>query len=194
MGIDFSQYARFDLDITYYYVLNKRQTLIYRLGGGIGVPYGNSEVMPYIKQFFAGGPNSLRAWRVRSLGPGSYSADPDEVASIALFDQTGDIQLEANVEYRFPIVGLIKGALFADAGNIWTLKPDPSRPGAEFQGNTFVNEIAIGAGFGLRFDFSFFILRFDMGYPLRDPAFPLGERWRIGASQVVYNFAIGYPF
>ncbi len=197
LDVAFSQFVRIKSDLRYYQILSKEKTMVYRLLGGIGVPYGNSVVMPYIKQFFAGGPNSIRAWRVRSLGPGAY-APPADANNNGFLDQTGDIIIEANMEYRFPIAGVLKGAAFVDAGNIWTLREDTIRPGAQFEVNDFLREFAIGTGFGLRFDFDFLVLRLDMSVPFIDPSYPEGDRLYINKvdlrNDIVYNLAIGFPF
>ena len=132
-GQEYAQFAKADIDLRYHFNFAKEQTIATRLFAGYGLPYGNSEVMPYIKQYFAGGPYSVRAFNIRSLGPGTFSnedrqADIDgdgEVDEVGFFDQTGNIRLEANVEYRFPIFGFFKGAVFADAGNIWNSEPNP---------------------------------------------------------------------
>ena len=124
-----------------------------------------------MKQFYIGGSNSVRAFSVWGLGPGSYRI-PDSIAAKSFLDQAGDIKLEANTEYRFPIISILKGALFIDAGNIWLLQDDPNRPGGKFSSKTFLDEVAVGTGFGLRLDLSFFILRFDLAFPLRVPYLP----------------------
>jgi hemolysin activation/secretion protein len=200
-GTPYSQYSRFETDFRYYYKPSENNTLATRLLFGIGIPYGNSTTLPYVRQFFIGGPNSIRAFRARSVGPGSYR--PEQVGFF-FFDQVGDILLEANVEYRFPLVSVVKGALFVDAGNIWLLKPY-DRPQGLFKFDTFLQQIAVGTGIGLRIDVSFFVLRFDLGIPLRYPYTDdemtqdqnlQGEwlfdkfKWR----NSVFNIAIGYPF
>jgi hypothetical protein len=191
-GVPFSQYVRFDTDLRYYYYTGKTSSLAFRNIIGVGFPFGNSVVMPFVKSFFGGGSNGIRAWIARSLGPGSYS----DSAGIR-FDQIGDIKLEWNAEYRAKIYKLIEGAFFVDAGNIWLRKPDSFRPNAEFKINRFYKEIAIGAGLGLRLNFDFFIIRLDAAIPLRDPGFPINERWRfrnLDPKRINLNFGIGYPF
>ncbi|MFT7588272.1 MAG: outer membrane protein insertion porin family, partial [Limisphaerales bacterium] len=154
-GIPIAQFTRFFGDFRYFYRRTDEEVLVFRLAGGVGLSYGNSAAMPFVKQFYAGGPSSIRAWRVRRLGPGSFSgADTSEVG--VFIDQTGDIHLESNVEYRFPIYKLVKGAIFLDAGNIWLRNEDENRPGAKFESD-FYTDIAIGTGLGLRLDFDFFI-------------------------------------
>jgi len=146
--------------------------------------------MPYVEQFYSGGSNSIRAFIARSVGPGSLP--PPEESDI--IDQTGDIRLEGNMEFRFRITKIVHGALFIDAGNVWLLNPDKLRPGAEFQFDTFVSQLAIGSGVGIRFDFDFFVLRTDFGFPVRTPYQVNGTNWLRKTNEMVFNFAIGYPF
>lgn len=169
---------------------------------GIGIPYGNSNALPYIKQFFIGGSNSIRAFRARTLGPGSYPPPPAD--SITFLEQAGDMKLELNGEYRFNLVSIIKGAVFVDAGNIWLLHNDPLREGGLFQFSTFWTQMAVGTGFGLRADASFFVVRADLAFPIRKPWLAPADRWvfnqiNFGSSDwrrenLVLNIAIGYPF
>ena len=204
LGTPYSEYSRFDLDVRHYYnTANQTSSIASRVIAGIGIAHGNSSTLPYVKQFYIGGSNSVRAFDARALGPGSYKT-PDSLLAHSFLDQAGDLKLEANIEYRFPIVSIVRGALFVDAGNIWTRNDDPSRPGGRFSGSTFLNEIAVGTGFGIRLDLSFFILRFDLAFPLRIPYLPDGERWvarRIDfgsaswrRENLVLNVAIGYPY
>lgn len=177
--------------------------LAVRVLAGAAHPYGNSTTVPYVKQFFSGGTNSLRAFRARSVGPGSYdpaqNGSPSDISSFQV-DQVGDIKFEVNLEYRFPISGIVKGALFTDAGNVWLQQPDPQRPGGEFRWQTAVNELAVGAGFGLRIDPEVIVIRFDLATPLRRPELPEGDRWVFDDQRpqllddLVLNIAIGYPF
>jgi outer membrane protein assembly factor BamA len=162
--------------------------------------YGNSNVVPFVKQYFAGGPMSIRAFRARSVGPGSYVSDQN---SNVLVDQVGDIRLEANIEYRFTIAGIIKGAVFGDGGNVWLIEEDPQRPGGKFNSDDFLKEIAFGAGFGLRIDPQFLVIRLDLAFPLRRPDMPEGHRWIFDGDEEgvtnydrrpLLNIAIGYPF
>jgi outer membrane protein assembly factor BamA len=167
---------------------------------GVGIPYGNSEVIPYIRQFFAGGTNDLRAFISRTVGPGSYTP---AVSNLGV-DQTGDIKLAANAEYRFSFTRLLKGAVFVDAGNVWLKNEDPERPGGAFSWDRFYKEIAIGTGFGFRIDADFVVVRFDFAWPVYNPNFPEGEKWVIRdfnllntnwrKENLLLNFAIGYPF
>jgi outer membrane protein insertion porin family len=141
------------------------------LYAGVAVPYGNSDHVPFIRQFFSGGPNSVRAFRVRSLGPGTFQ-EPDSITADFFDEQGGDIKLETNVEYRFPIYSIFKGALFADAGNNWVLKSDTLIPGGNFHWSRFMKELGAGVGLGLRVDANFFVLRVDLAMPVRKPWLP----------------------
>jgi len=194
----FSQYWKTEIDFRFYHILpRKTDKLVYRAYMGIAIPYGNVNAMPYVKQFFAGGANSLRAWPVRSLGPGTFF-NPDR----KYYNEASDFKLEANIEYRFKLFWLMEGALFLDAGNIWAINKNDLRPGAQLYLDSFYKQIAIGTGFGLRFDFSFFIFRFDYGIRLRDPKEQAHERWLpskegynpFSQSYSMLNFGIGYPF
>jgi outer membrane protein assembly factor BamA len=190
LGLEYAQYAKADVDFRFHYITGKEQRIATRLFAGLGVPYGNSEVLPFSKQYFSGGAYSVRAFRTRSLGPGTYS--PDDTDDRSFFDQSGNMRLEANVEYRFPIYGYVKGAFFADAGNVWNTT-DNGLQGGKFTGN-FYNELGIGAGAGLRVDVQGFVIRFDLAAPLHDPSEEEGERWVNDFANPVFNFAIGYPF
>lgn len=191
--LEFAQYIKADIDARFYQEVDKHQNIVYRAYIGAGVPFGNStQGMPFVKKYYIGGANDIRAWQVRTLGPGTYSGG-------ALFNQIADMKLLFNVEYRFDLIAFIKGALFVDAGNIWALDKSDDREGALFNPNTFYKEIAIGTGVGLRFDFSFFILRFDFGMPIYDPKYPEDNRWlstfdELNLSDFTLNFGIGYPF
>lgn len=199
-GFNYAQYNKGDIDFRYYLRFSEENLIATRLFGGVGLPYGNSVSLPFVKQYFSGGPNSVRAFRIRSLGPGSYA--PNNVGVGGFFDQAGDIRLEGNIEYRFPIVSFFKGALFADAGNVWLVNDNPSLPGGKFS-SKWMQELGVGAGLGLRIDVDFFVLRFDLATPIRRPYAPKGERWersfRINEGEwrrenLIFNFAIGYPF
>lgn len=195
-GNAFAQYVKADMEFRYFNIMNDQTSLVYRIFAGVAQPYGNSITIPYEKQYFTGGANGIRAWQVRNLGPGSYSVPNEPDASIWP-NQTGDIILEGNIEYRFDLFWLLEGALFVDGGNIWSLNPDDDRPGSVFEWNRFYKEFALGAGFGLRMDFSFFVFRFDIGMKVRDPAQPVGSRWvfmNTGYNRPQFNIAIGYPF
>ncbi len=191
--IPFAQFLRTDIDYRIYIPVRKKSRLVYRVAGGIGKPLTNLSVIPYEQSFFSGGPNSVRAWRARTLGPGGY----DPTNSQTRFDKIGDILLEGNIEYRFHIIKSINGAMFVDAGNIWRLKKDSAKPNAEFLLDKFYKEIAMGAGMGLRMDLGFFVIRFDLATPLRDPKYAEGDRWTYDKkpwTNIVANFGIGYPF
>jgi outer membrane protein assembly factor BamA len=195
-GVPLSQYMRFEADFRHFLNFGPDNMLASRIVAGIGISYGNSTTMPFVKEFFAGGTNDIRAFRSRALGPGSYYAGNPNTTPL-LPDQPGDIKLEMNVEYRAKLSRLLHWAIFADAGNVWTLREDTSRPGAVFTPH-FLNDIAAGLGTGLRFDFSILILRVDVAVPVRYPWLPDGEKWAFGKttdiSNWVLNLAIGYPF
>ena len=189
LGLQYAQYAKGDIDIRYHYKLNDDgQVLIARLFGGLGYSYGNSESLPFVKQYFAGGPYSVRAFRIRGLGPGSYQPT-DESSYNAYFDRAGDIRLEANLEYRFPLFNYVNGAIFTDAGNVWLLRENDALPGGKFS-SSFTNELGIGSGIGVRVDIQGFVIRFDLASPLKRPA----KSFEFEYDSPVLNFAIGYPF
>lgn len=196
-GNRFSQFAKEVSELKFYHRLGRRNNwLATRLLVGVGYAYGNSEVMPYSEQFYIGGANSIRAFTVRSLGPGSYRPPRDD--RNGYLDQTGDFKLEANVEYRFGLLGKLGGAVFLDAGNIWLLKNDPKRPGAELKWKGFLNEIALGTGFGLRYDISVLVIRADLGIGLHTP-YPNPDKkgyYNISSFKdgLGFHLAIGYPF
>jgi len=191
----YAQFVRADFDLRYNVILNDVSSVVYRVFAGAGIPYGNSRAIPFEKQYFGGGANGIRAWQVRSLGPGSYISDTSQ-----FINQTADIKLEANAEYRFKLFWILEGALFIDAGNIWTFNDDTDRPGSQFIFKKFYKDIAVGTGAGLRFDFSFVMGRLDFGMKLRDPVIPTGSKWIV--INRPYSFrndftlvlAIGYPF
>ncbi|HET8854331.1 MAG TPA: BamA/TamA family outer membrane protein [Salinimicrobium sp.] len=191
-GLEFAQYAKTDVDMRYHFNFGSGQTIATRLFAGIGIPYGNSEIMPYAKQYYSGGPYSVRAFEIRSLGPGTYSPEREE-STAAYFDQTGNIRLEANIEYRFPLFSFFNGAFFADAGNVWNTESVASLPGGEFSSD-FLSELGIGIGTGLRADIQNFVIRVDLAFPMHDPSLPPGERWVYDFGSPVLNFGIGYPF
>ena len=192
LGTPFAQYVKTDFEYRRGLMINKYNMFAFRAFGGIVIPYGNSDQIPFEVKYFTGGANGIRAWPIRTLGPGSFKANPNDFPN-----QTGDIKLEANAEYRFTMIGDFEGAFFADMGNIWSIKDN--RPGTEFKVNEFYKQMALGTGFGLRYDFSYVILRVDFGIRLHDPGLDLGQRW-IPVSHLLtknnYNiaFAIGYPF
>ena len=170
-NITYAQYVKMDHDFQYKRKFNTRHSLATRVKAGVGLPLQNLQVLPFEKSFFVGGANGLRAWKARSLGPGSFY-DPNRG-----FDKIGDIRLESTIEYRFNLIGLVEGAFFADAGNIWMIQNDEVRAGGQFDLTTFHKQVAVGGGFGTRLNFGFFIIRLDAAIPLKDPALPAGERW-----------------
>lgn len=192
LGTPFAQYLKTDVEYRKGLLIDKSNAVVFRAFAGLAVPFGNSDQVPFERKYFTGGANGIRAWPIRTLGPGSYKANANEFPN-----QSGDIKLEANAEYRFAMIGDFEGALFMDMGNIWSLKDN--RPGTEFSFSRFYNEIAVGTGAGLRYDFSFVIIRVDLGIKLHDPSMNPGSRW-IPASNLLQKnniniaFAIGYPF
>lgn len=202
----YSQYARGIIDFRHYFQFNKPTKLVTRLVIGAAFAYGNSTVLPYVKQFSIGGSNSLRAFPARSVGPGTYNirTDTNFTPTTFFIDQRGDLKLQANVEYRFDIINALKGAAFFDAGNIWLVKEDELREGAKFDAKSFLSEMAAGTGLGIRYDFKFFVLRFDAAFPIRKPFLEPEDRWvfneiNFGSSDwrrnnIILNVAIGYPF
>jgi len=194
-GVDYAQYFRADFEFRHYDYLDEGISLVYRGFIGASIPYLNSTAIPFEKQFFAGGSNSLRAWRVKSLGPGTFAGGLDSEYP----NQTADLKLEANIEYRFGLFWKLEGAFFLDAGNIWSLSAEDDREGAQFSINDFYRQFAVGTGFGTRLDFNFFLIRFDLGIQLVDPTRPQGARWLPGnasytSDNFAFNIAIGYPF
>lgn len=192
----FAQYVKADVEFRYSYKIDDYNSVVFRTFLGIGLPYGNFDLLPFEKQYFTGGANGIRAWPVRSLGPGTYSfkESPEYYPN-----QTSDIKLEANAEYRFKLTGFLEGALFIDAGNIWAITGKDNREGALFHLNSFYKQIAIGTGTGVRFDFNYFIFRLDLGIKLREPSQSENNGWIIGHrsysnKDLNLNFAIGYPF
>ncbi|WP_343330867.1 BamA/TamA family outer membrane protein [Polaribacter staleyi] len=200
LGLEYAQYAKADVDVRYHYNFGpkKEQTIATRIFAGYGYAYGNSDVIPFVKQYYSGGPYSVRAFSIRSLGPGTYNDNDTNTAS-SFFDKTGNVRLEANLEYRFPIYSFLKGAVFADAGNVWNTVSNSDFNDSDgnvrdkFTSN-FINELGMGAGFGLRIDVQGFVIRFDLAAPFHDPSLEEGKRWDFRADEPVFNFAIGYSF
>jgi outer membrane translocation and assembly module TamA len=187
-NIRYAQYLKTDVDFRWYRNY-KFSSMVYRFSGGIGLPYGNINAMPFEKSFFAGGANGIRAWGARQLGPGSLPNDQEN-----LVDQIGNIGLEGNVEYRFDITKIIEGAAFIDAGNIWEYNQGDDRPSTQFKVNKLWDDLAIGVGAGIRLDFTFFILRFDAATPLKDPGSPKEAQYDVRIDETNFNIGIGYPF
>jgi outer membrane protein insertion porin family len=195
-NVPFAQYVRLEADFRHYLRFDDNSMLASRITSGVGFAYGNSTTMPFVKEFFAGGTNDIRAFRSRALGPGSYYAGNPNTTQL-LPDQPGDFKLEGNVEYRGKLSPLVNWALYVDAGNVWTLKADTSRPGSQLTPG-FLKDIAVGIGTGLRFDLSILVLRIDVAVPVRYPWLPDGHKWDFpeaaDISNMVLNLAIGYPF
>lgn len=194
--VPFAQYIRFEPELRHYLRLSntKNHVLASRIIVGVGYAYGNSDAMPFSRAFFIGGTNSLRAFRARSVGPGTYYGGNADTARRFLPDQPGDLKLELNTELRFNITSIVNGALFVDAGNIWTLNDDPLRPGSKFSGK-FLSQLAVGAGFGLRLDLNLVILRGDIAFPLLKPWLKNNQHtFSDVKKEYIFNLAIGYPF
>ncbi len=202
------QFVRFNPDYRRYIPLGNKRYFVYRINTGIASPILNATVLPYEKHFFAGGASSVRAWQSRRLGPGTFidSIKVDDTREFVESEQPGNILIEASTEYRFNIFSFLNGALFVDAGNIWTLENDPERPGSSFQFNNFYKELAVGTGFGLRFDLTVLVLRFDFATKVYDPGGINGKKFVLGdfrfsdfftrsrSNQSNLNIGIGYPF
>ncbi|MDR0798886.1 MAG: outer membrane protein assembly factor [Dysgonamonadaceae bacterium] len=190
----YAQFVKGDFDYSKTIVIDKQNSLAWRVGGGIGYPYGNSKVLPFEKRYYSGGANSVRAWSVRELGPGSYV--PNAESTFA--HQAGDIKLDLNFEYRSRFFWKLEAAAFIDAGNVWTIKNYEEQPGGQFKLDTFYKQIAIGYGLGLRLDFDFFLVRLDCGWKAYDPAKQGADAWAIlhpnFKNNWAWHIAIGYPF
>ena len=193
-GINYSQYAKLDADYSITHNFNPRSSLAFHVGAGVAIPYGNSTVLPFEKRFYAGGANSVRGWGVRTLGPGSF----DGLNSMNSFIyQCGDIRLDVNLEYRAKLFWVIELGAFIDAGNIWTIRDYEDQPGGVFKFNEFYKQIALAYGLGIRLDFTYFMLRFDMGMKAYNPA-TNQVRWPLVSPQwkrdSAFHFSVGYPF
>lgn len=195
-GTPFSQFIKGQFQVVY----NRRiagtgSHIVSRVAVGAAHAYGNSSQVPYAEQFYVGGANSIRAFTVRSIGPGSYHAPSDQVNGY--FDQTGTFKFEANAEFRFPIAGPLHGAFFLDSGNVWLLKNDPQRPGGKLQASTFLKDLALGTGTGLRLDISMLVVRADLGVGIHAP-YDTGKRGYYNMTSfghsLAFHLAIGYPF
>lgn len=192
--IPFSQYVKGEADYAYNIKLDGRNRLVYHIGVGVAVPYGNASVVPFERRFFGGGANGVRGWSVRTLGPGRYSSDSYD----DFVKQSGDVKLLLNLEYRTKLIWKAEAAAFVDAGNIWTLKNSPSQPKGQFNFKKLYEQIALAYGLGIRLDFSYFLIRFDMGVKAFNPANQGTERWRFNGlnwkDDFALHFAVGYPF
>jgi outer membrane protein insertion porin family len=191
LNVPYSQYVRGEIDFRHYLSFSPTTTLASRFTTGIGYAWGNSSTMPFIKEFFAGGANDIRAFRSRALGPGSYYAGSRDTAFIA--DQPGDIKIEMNSEIRFKLFSVVRWAFFVDAGNVWTLRYDSSRVGSQLPKN-WPSQIGVGVGTGIRLDISILLIRLDLGVPVREPWLVSSDKWVFDTKNTVLNFAIGYPF
>lgn len=197
-NVRYAEYLKLEADYRFYHTIHDRSNVAFRASVGWAKPLVNQSVMPFETSFFTGGANSIRAWRARSLGPGSYSS------TVNNFDRIGEFRIEGNAEYRFKVFGYLEGALFTDVGNIWFLQSIPERPNGEWKADRFLSEIAVGTGLGARLNFDFFLVRFDLGLQTKDPSLPAGQRWifeprdedyrtDLGAK-LNFNLGIGYPF
>ncbi|MDR1756148.1 MAG: BamA/TamA family outer membrane protein [Culturomica sp.] len=197
LGNRYSQFLKLNTEMIHYRQLDENSYLALHFAGGIGYAYGNARVMPYSEQFYSGGSNSLRAFQIRSIGPGSYY--PENRAAFSYLDRTGDIKIEGNLEYRFHVTGGMNAAFFLDAGNIWLLRPDSARPGGELTFKKLWDKFALGTGFGLRYDITYLVVRADLGIALHVP-YPTGQSGYFNIPRygfrdgLVLNLAIGYPF
>ena len=196
MGVAYAQYAKHDFAFTANWRLDRMNNFVAHLEWGLGVPYGNSESLPFEKRFFAGGANSVRGWAVRELGPGNFRGQDKTIDYIR---QSGDIKLGASIEYRSKLFWKINGATFIDAGNIWTIKEYAEQPDGEFRLDTFYKQIAVSYGLGLRLDFGFFVLRLDGGMKAYDPSGQtMYQRLPLVhpsfSRDFAFHLAVGYPF
>lgn len=194
--IAYAQYVKFDLDYTYLYLFDKNNSLALHADLGIAYPYSNSKILPFEKRYFAGGANSVRGWSVRELGPGNFKKSDGRIDFI---NQTGDIKLDLNAEYRTHLLWKLDGAAFIDAGNIWTIRNYKEQNGGQFEINKFYKQIAVSYGLGIRFNFNFFILRLDAGMKAINPAYnTLSEHYALWhpilKRDLTFHFAVGLPF
>ena len=201
------KFLKFNIDFRKVSPISKSAGVAFRFNAGIALPYSDNKILPYEKYFFAGGSNGIRGWRPRRLGPGSYTPLNNEGIINYQFEQSGEILIQASIEFRRNLFGFIDWAYFIDAGNIWTINKDNTRPGAHFKGDSFFKEIAVASGLGIRFDFVFLIIRLDAGLKVYDPARPEDKRLiftdgfndapfdnQQNTEPVIFNIGIGYPF
>ena len=195
MGVPFAQFLKLNSEFRYHYRINKDQSIASRVAGGVIWSYGNATTAPYTEQFYIGGANSVRAFSARNIGPGGYP--PNDQAKYTYINHVGDIRMEANVEYRFRMVGDLHGALFLDAGNVWLMRKDENRPGGELTLRNFAEQIALGTGVGIRYDMDFLVFRLDWGIALHNP-YDTGKSGYYNIPKfkdsMALHFAIGYPF
>jgi len=193
-GTNYSQFVKADIDLSKGIVLDNRNRLAFHLGVGVGLPYGNAEMLPFERRYFSGGANSVRGWSVRTLGPGSMAID----STTTFAHQVGDIRLDVNLEYRTKLFWKFELASYIDAGNIWTIRAYKEQPNGNFSFSRFYKEIAVSYGLGLRLDFDFFLLRLDSGFKAYDPQKRGSKRWAITHpnfhDNFAWHFAVGYPF
>lgn len=226
LGLPYLQYAKTELDLRYYKSLGGERQFVARLNPGVALPYGNSNALPFERNFYAGGSSGVRAWQARTLGPGNYNRsfirDEETRKNLTYLDQFGEIKVEGNLEYRFKLMNnffgsKLKGATFVDYGNVWRLDDNANVPGGKFEFDKFFNQLALGAGAGLRFDLQYFVFRFDVGAKIKDPQFTGSDNWvvrhlfssdarrefkeeyiRTNSPDryrfLQYNFGIGMPF
>ncbi|NLO71119.1 MAG: BamA/TamA family outer membrane protein [Porphyromonadaceae bacterium] len=192
-GIRYAQYVKTDFNISHHQIIDKNNRIVYHAGVGIAIPYGNSNLIPFEKRYFSGGANSVRGWTAYQLGPGTYKSSGRH---IDYNTQMGDIRIDLNMELRSKLFWKLDGALFLDAGNVWTIKDYETQPGGLFKFSDFIEQMGVAYGAGLRADFSFFVIRLDLGLKLHNPALTRTERWRMKLTKddYAFNLAIGYPF
>ncbi len=196
-NIAYAQYVKGDFDYTQEILKGTNDQLVFHIGIGVAYPYGNSEVLPFEKRYFSGGANSVRGWTVRSLGPGRYK---DKDGRINFITQTGDVKLDLNVEYRTKLFWKFNGAAFVDAGNIWTIRDYEGQPGGQLKLNSILNDLAVSYGLGLRLNFDYFILRFDLGMKAVNPAYEIDSDDHYPlihpklSRDLAFHFAVGMPF
>jgi outer membrane protein assembly factor BamA len=192
-GTYFAQFVKGDIDYARTIIIDRQNSIAWRIGGGIGFPYSKSDILPFEKRYYSGGANSVRAWQVRELGPGNFRSD-----SANFYFQSGDIKLDFNIEYRTRLFWKLETALFIDAGNIWTIKDYPGQEDGVFKFHSFFKQIAMGYGLGLRLDMDFFLIRLDAGWKGYNPARRGKDSWAIlrpnFTDNWAWHFAVGYPF
>ena len=195
MDIAYAQYVKGDLDVTTHVNIDNRNSLVMHLGVGVAYPYGNSTILPFEKRYFSGGANSMRGWTVRGLGPGSFK---NKNRDIDFINQSGDMKLDINLEYRSNLFWKLHSALFVDAGNIWTIRNYKEQPGGQFNIRTFYQDIAFSYGMGLRFELDFFVFRLDCGMKAVNPAYSGKDKYPLFnpdfSRDFALHFAVGYPF
>jgi outer membrane protein assembly factor BamA len=196
-NIAYAQYVKGDVDFTQQLISHYRDQLVFHIGLGIAYPYGNSSILPFEKRYFSGGANSVRGWSVRSLGPGRYK---DRDGQINFITQTGDMKLDMNLEYRTALFWKFGGALFVDAGNVWTIRDYEQQPGGQFKFTRLLKDLAVSYGLGLRLNFDYFILRFDLGMKAINPAYKTDDEEHFPvihprlSRDLAFHFAVGLPF